>query len=157
MSIRHVTILLYNFLLKNSFCLDVCSQLLWVFSALLAQLQIAVLPHRHNQNLQLELILGKRRLLATMFSGWGRDQPSERERENISSGEKLIEPVDFYCIQIPQLITNVLTPWLCVFFFKYPKHILALVYGAHWIETLGLRSQTLYMCLSTAVRPVFPQ
>lgn len=60
------------------FCLHVCPQMLWVVSALLAQLQKAEPPHRHHQSLQPELIRGKRGLLATMFSGWEGISP-ERE------------------------------------------------------------------------------
>lgn len=64
---EHKSVCVDALLLIISFCPHVCSEMLWVVSALLAQLQIAALPRCCNRSLQLQLTLGW--LLATVFSG----------------------------------------------------------------------------------------
>lgn len=53
-----------------------------------------------------------------------RDQPGERQRENIPSGEELIEPVDFFWRSLS------CAPAPCILFFKYPENLLVPVCGA---------------------------
>lgn len=145
-----VTFLFYKFFLHACMCVLRCCGWFLLFWLNSRELHSLTKPSTGPYT-------GKARAIGCSVQWMRRDQPSVRERENIPSGGKLIEPVNSHCSEIPLLISYFLTPFLCVFFFKYPKNILAVVCGAHWIEALGLRSQTLYMCLSTAVKPVFPQ
>lgn len=85
-----------------------------------------------NRSPQLELTLGKRRLLATMFSSWA--GINLERRENIPRGEKLIEPVDFFFVvagrfSLPDCVSS-----FFFFFFKCPKNILAPVCGERRVE-----------------------
>lgn len=86
-----------------------------------------------------------------------RDQPRERQRENIPSGEELIEPVDFRCMAIPQLIGRTLLLQVSAFEMRTWERFSTSLQNTLNGGALDLRSQTSYMCLSAAVRSVFPQ